>query len=107
MCAHRRDLDLLGELMFDSHASLRELLEVSCPELDTLVEIAAALRGDGGVIGARMTGGGFGGCVVLLARADAVGRVLDQLASGYAKQFGTKPGCFTVVPSGPACSLSP
>ncbi|MCH7799832.1 MAG: galactokinase, partial [Planctomycetes bacterium] len=101
------DLELLGELMFDSHGSLRDLLDVSCPELDALVEIAAGLRGDGGVFGARMTGGGFGGCVVLVCRADAVHRVRDRLATGYAKQFGTTPLCFTVAPSGPACSLSP
>ena len=102
-----QDMEAVGELMFDSHASLRDLLEVSSPRLDALVEIAQGLRGDGGVIGARMTGGGFGGCAVILCRTDAVDRVTAQLESGYARRFGTKPVCFTVVPSGPARILTP
>ena len=95
------DLDALGELMFDSHASLRDLLEVSCPELDTLVDIAAGLRGAaGGVIGARMTGGGFGGCVVILCRTDALAPVTAELQRRYTRRFGTAPACFTVTAAG-------
>ncbi len=101
------DMETVGELMFDSHASLRDLLEVSCPPLDTLVEIALGLRGDGGVTGARMTGGGFGGCAVVLCRADAVSRVTAELQAGYARRFGSEPVCFTAVPSGPACIITP
>jgi galactokinase len=96
------DLDTLGELMFDSHASLRDLYRVSRPELDALVEAAAVLRGDGGVIGARMTGGGFGGCVVVVCRAGAVGNVSQELDRRFAKRFGHRPACFTVRPVGAA-----
>lgn len=102
------DLDALGELMFDSHASLRDLLEVSCAELDTLVEIAAGLRGAaGGVIGARMTGGGFGGCVVVLCRPNALERVSAALQRGYGERFGASPVCFAVTAAGPARSINP
>jgi galactokinase len=91
------DLDTLGELMFDSHASLRDLYRVSCPELDALVETATTLRGDGGVIGARMTGGGFGGCVVVVCRADAVESVSSELDRRFSERFGHRPACFTVT----------
>jgi len=102
-----QDMEAVGELLFDSHASLRDLLEVSSPRLDALVDIAQGLRGDAGVIGARMTGGGFGGCAVILCRTDAVDRVTAQLEAGYTRRFGTRPVCFTVVPSGPAAILTP
>ncbi len=102
------DLDALGELMFDSHASLRDLLDVSCEQLDSLVEIAAGLRGsDRGVIGARMTGGGFGGCVVILCRTDALAPATAELQRRYAERFGTPPACFTVTAAGPARPCEP
>ncbi len=102
------DLDALGELMFDSHASLRDLLDVSCEQLDSLVDIAAGLRGsDRGVIGARMTGGGFGGCVVILCRTDALAPVTAELQRRYAERFGAPPACFTVTAAGPARTCEP
>jgi galactokinase len=69
----RGDLSRAGALMFESHASLRDLFRVSCPELDAIVECAARCRDAGrGVFGARMTGAGFGGCaIVLCAGGDA------------------------------------
>ena len=95
------DLDALGELMFDSHASLRDLLDVSCEQLDSLVEIAGGLREpDVGVIGARMTGGGFGGCVVILCRTNALAPVTAELKRRYARRFGAPPACFTVTAAG-------
>ncbi|MEM9657901.1 MAG: galactokinase, partial [Planctomycetota bacterium] len=63
------DWPQVGELMYASHASLREDYQVSCPELDLLVELAQEIGSDGGVIGSRMTGGGFGGCTVSLVRS--------------------------------------
>ena len=63
--------------MYASHASLRDDYEVSCPELDAVVEIAQAIGAKGGVIGCRMTGGGFGGCAVALVRTDAVAAISD------------------------------
>ena len=74
----------VGELFAASHASLRDLFEVSCPELDVLVEIAV---GTPGVVAARMTGAGFGGCIVALARPDAV-----DGAAGSASSASTRRG---------------
>jgi galactokinase len=96
------DLEALGELMFDSHASLRDLYGVSCAELDALVEAAAALRGDGGVIGARMTGAGFGGCAVVMCRDGAGERVSIELSRQFAERFGHPPKCFPVKAEGAA-----
>ncbi len=95
------DLEALGALMFDSHESLRDLMEVSCPELDALVEAAAALRG-AGVYGARMTGAGMGGCAVVLCRADALDRVTAALEHALRGRFGRAACCFAAAPSGPA-----
>jgi len=77
-----------GEAMFETHASLRDLYEVSIPELDLLVEIAHATPG---VIGARLTGAGFGGCVSAVAYADAVPRLQEALAARFHSRFGTVP----------------
>ncbi|MGE5327428.1 MAG: galactokinase [Deltaproteobacteria bacterium] len=74
------DLDRFGELMGKSHESLRDDYEVSCRELDTLVESAWSQPG---VIGARMTGGGFGGCTVNLVEADAAGDFVKAVAADY------------------------
>jgi galactokinase len=73
-------LDRFGELMRKSHESLRDDYEVSCRELDTLVESA---WGQPGVIGARMTGGGFGGCTVNLVEADAAEDFAKAVAADY------------------------
>lgn len=74
------DLSSVGCLMADSHRSLRDDYEVSCAELDVMVEIASGLPG---VIGARMTGGGFGGCTINLVRSDAAENVQRSLLEGY------------------------
>lgn len=74
-----------GELMNASHESLRDLYEVSAPELDFLVAEAQA---SDGVLGARMTGGGFGGCTVNLVRADAVEALHARLTKAYETAFG-------------------
>jgi galactokinase len=94
------DLDALGELMFDGHASLRDLYRVSCPELDSLVDAAAELRGEGGVIGARMTGAGFGGCAVIVCRAEAADQVSGELHRRFTERFGHPPTRFTVRAAG-------
>jgi len=77
------DLGRFGQLMYESHSSLRDDYEVSCKELDLLVELASALEG---VYGARMTGGGFGGCTVNLVRSDTVDRFQCRIAEGYEKR---------------------
>jgi galactokinase len=72
-----------GALMYQSHQSLRDDFEVSAPELDTLVDLAREIGEAGGVFGARMTGGGFGGCTVTLAATDRVTAIGEQLAREY------------------------
>jgi len=81
------DLERFGELMNASHASLRDDYEVSCKELDTLVELA---RRQPGILGARMTGAGFGGCTVNLVRAGAAEGFAQAVAAGYEKALGLK-----------------
>ena len=70
------DFKRFGELMNASHDSLRDLYEVSCPEVDELVEIARKTKG---VYGSRITGGGFGGCTVTLIEKDAVQSLKDAV----------------------------
>jgi galactokinase len=78
----------IGALMYQSHASLRDDFEVSCAELDTLVDIAREIGAAGGVFGARMTGGGFGGCAVMLVRTDVVAGITDTLTREYRRRHG-------------------
>ncbi|KAA0221036.1 MAG: galactokinase [Planctomycetota bacterium] len=75
----RGDMNALGRLMLASHASLREDFEVSCVELDRLVGLARSVPG---VYGARMTGGGFGGCVIALVRGEAVDALRAAATAG-------------------------
>ena len=74
--------------MYESHVSLREDYQVSCRELDLLVEFASACDG---VYGARMTGGGFGGCTVNLVRSDAVELFQRHIVQAYKKETGRLP----------------
>jgi len=80
-------IDRFGELMNASHVSLRDDYEVSCKELDTLVELAWKQPG---TLGARMTGAGFGGCTVNLVRAEAAEPFALAVAEGYQKALGLK-----------------
>ncbi|MEZ5364116.1 MAG: galactokinase [Bryobacterales bacterium] len=86
--AERGELDSLGRLMAASHWSLAADYEVSCPELDFLVETAAGAKG---VIGSRMTGGGFGGCTVNLVERGAVEGFREAVTEAYQARFGWKP----------------
>ena len=70
----------LGALFLESHASMRDDFEISTPEIDRLVEIAA---GDANVFGARMTGGGFGGAVIILCAEGFVRSVTDRTVAKY------------------------
>jgi len=85
------DLDNFGFLMAESHRSLRDDYEVSCAELDLMVELA---RQQEGVYGARMTGGGFGGCTINLVRTDAVRGFQPGVADAYQKSTGRAPQIF-------------
>ena len=94
-CA-RGDLEEMGKLLVASHESLRDDYEVSCDELDFLVEAAL---GQPGVFGARMTGGGFGGCIVCLLRPNAARVTKDRLAEAYQQRFGIQPDCYECIPA--------
>jgi len=85
------DLDRFGQYMYESHRSLRCEYQVSSPELDVLVQLASACPG---VYGARMTGGGFGGCTVNLVRSDAVEQFQAKIAEGYARATGLIPAVY-------------
>ena len=84
----RGDLTRLGELMGLSHDSMRDDFEITTPEIDYLVELAQLAIGNSG--GARMTGGGFGGCIVAVAPTDKVEAVRKIIADNYEKQTGLK-----------------
>jgi galactokinase len=90
-----RDADVInfGELMLESHRSLRDDYEVSCRELDVMVEIAME---QSGVFGARMTGGGFGGCTVNLVETNQVRRFCDGISKNYQQQTGIEAGIYVV-----------
>jgi galactokinase len=87
------DLDAVGRLFRASHVSLRDLYEVSCPELDEMVEVAAATPG---VVGSRMTGAGFGGCTVSLVHPEAVERLTARIEGEYAARTGRTPRVWPV-----------
>jgi galactokinase len=78
----------MGRLMYQSHDSLRDDYEVSSPELDVLVELA---RGLPGVLGARMTGGGFGGSTVSLVQRESLAEFERALSEGYERETGQRP----------------
>ncbi|MCP4660193.1 MAG: galactokinase [bacterium] len=87
----RRDLDAFGELMRRSHVGSRDLYEVSIPELDTL---AATAWGVAGCYGARLAGGGFGGCLIALAAESAVAALERALTLTFKAEFGRSPVIF-------------
>jgi galactokinase len=95
----RGALEALAPLMAESHRSLRDDYEVSCPELDVLVELA---NGTSGVYGARMTGGGFGGCTVNIVHADAVAEFHDRMTALYEARTGRRPEIYATEASGGA-----
>jgi galactokinase len=97
--SRRGDTERMGQLMVESHISLQHDYEVSCPELDFLVDTAIGLEG---VLGARMTGGGFGGCTVNLLRQGTSGRFRNTIAHAYHERFGVSPEIFDCRPSGGA-----
>ena len=82
------DLARFGRLMGESHRSLRDDYEVSCPELDLLADVASATPG---VLGGRMTGGGFGGCVIALCEREAEARYIAAASSVFESRFGRAP----------------
>jgi galactokinase len=90
------DVTAMGKLMVESHRSLQHDYEVSCAELDFLVDAALAIDG---VYGSRMTGGGFGGCTVTLLRAGAAEHFRARIAQAYHQQFALTPRIYSCEPS--------
>jgi galactokinase len=90
------DLAELGRLFYASHASMRDLFGISSPELDALVEIASEVDG---VIGARLTGAGFGGCTINLVRRAAVPALREAVLRRYPERTGLAPRVFEVAAS--------
>lgn len=87
------DLEKLGRLFYDSHLSLKENYEVSAAELDFIVDTARAA----GASGARLTGAGFGGCAVVLARKDILDGLSQDIEVHYVRKFGKSPGMIALT----------
>ena len=90
------DMKLFGQLMYASHESLRLDYEVSCPELDLMVGTASRIKG---VYGARMTGGGFGGCTVNLVEHDQVDNFVAEISKRYKAETGIAPESYVTTAS--------
>ena len=105
----RGDWPEAGSLMFASHDALRDDFQVSCEELDILVELAARAcpehEGRPAIIGSRMTGGGFGGCTVSLVHAEAAEAVTRFICDAYRGATGIEPTAFTTRPAAGARAL--
>ena len=98
----RQGPSAIGPLLDASHASMRDDFEISCPELDLAVDTARA----SGAIGARMTGGGFGGAAIALTPVDAEQKVRDAVAKAFADAGFAAPDIFTVSPAAGAMRIA-
>ncbi|WP_428073485.1 galactokinase [Candidatus Avelusimicrobium aviculae] len=98
-CLRKGDVETFGKLMNQSHISLRDDYEVSCPELDVIAETAWTVPG---VLGARMTGGGFGGSAVALVKDSAVKQLIDTVGKTYTQKTGLKADFYIAKIGGPA-----
>ena len=98
-----QNIELLGSLISASHASLRDDFEVSCQEMDALVEIADCCEG---VYGTRMVGAGFGGCALSIVDASAAEPVIEEISSSYRNLIGNKPWIHTVKPAKAAMEVA-
>jgi len=91
----KNDLPQLGEYLYASHDGLKNMYEVSCPELDFLVDLT---RGNNDIPGARLMGGGFGGCTINLIRKDAVDGFINDAAAAYKNNFGIELAAYKALP---------
>jgi galactokinase len=92
----------MGRLLAESHASLRDDYEVSCPEIDFLVETASSVPG---VLGARVTGGGFGGSTVNLVRLEALENLYSTVVGAYRAKWGLTLEIHSCTPSAGASQI--
>jgi galactokinase len=97
------NLELFGDLMQESHASLRDDYEVSCKELDVMVDLANNFAD---CFGARMTGGGFGGCTINLVRSDAVEEFAIHMREGYQGATGIAPEIYSCTAADGASEIT-
>lgn len=97
------DLTLFGQLMNASHASLRDDYEVTGPELNCMAEEAWKIDG---VIGSRMTGGGFGGCTVSLVKDEAIDTFIKEVGAAYEAKIGIKPDFYIAEIGDGACKIN-
>lgn len=102
--ARKNDVCEMGKLFVASHRSMQRDYEITCEEIDFLVDIAIELRG---VYGARMTGGGFGGCTVNLVAPDAEIAFREGLTNAYQERFGITPAFYDCNPAEGAGKLAP
>ena len=91
--------------MYQSHRSLRDDFDVSCAEIDTLVGLAETAGTARGVLGARITGGGFGGCVVALIESAKAGELTEELSAGYHEATGKTLSAYLSSPAAGASML--
>jgi galactokinase len=98
----RGDVTRFGELMIEAHASMRDDFAASCPEVDELVEIAVRQPG---CFGARITGGGFGGCTVNLVSADKAEAFVEVVRREYKAALGINADCFVSAPTDGALAM--
>ncbi len=101
--AGRGDLERMGDLFFESHRSMQHDYEITCDEVDFLVDTAAGIPG---CYGARMTGGGFGGCTVNLVRPDALENFRAAIGARYRERFRMDPAIFRCVPAAGASEVT-
>ena len=88
-----KSVDIMGKLMFQAHDGLSNLYEVSCEELDFLVALAQKEKS---VLGARMMGGGFGGCMINLIQKQHLSDVVKRVTSAYKKKYNINPEVYHV-----------
>jgi galactokinase len=98
------DIERFGKRMAESHRSLRDLYEVSCAELNLMVDQAGKQEG---VYGARMTGGGFGGSTINLVKARFADQFAENVARGYEKETGIAPQIYICAPAEGAAAVAP
>lgn len=89
----RDDLQGLGDMMYASHKGLSKRYQVSCKELDLLVDL---VRHEKGVVGARMMGGGFGGCTINIVKEDSVASLVEKVRAAFAAQTGVTPEAYVM-----------
>ena len=100
--AERGDVERMGELFVESHRSMQHDYEITCDEVDFLVDTAIGITG---CHGARMTGGGFGGCTVNLIQPEAKQRFIEEVTARYNERFGINPAVFRCIPSEGAAEI--